>query len=239
VLAGHDPRDPGSARRAVPDFSAQLSAGVRGLRIGVLEDEIAAGPSGEIAARVRAALDVLRAEGARLVRVRLETLASAREAAFVILFAESAESHRARWSERPQEFFPDVLARFERGRALSALDFVRALAQRAAAAAEVAERFRTLDLLATACVPIEAPSLGADTTLVEGRPVEVTPQLTAHTREWNLLGHPVLALPCGVGGDGLPCALQIVARPFAEATLLRAGVAYQRATDWHRRQPRI
>jgi aspartyl-tRNA(Asn)/glutamyl-tRNA(Gln) amidotransferase subunit A len=53
----------------------------------------------------------------------------------------------------------------------------------------------------------------------------------------NYLGVPALALPCGFDSSGLPISLQLVARPFAEATLLSAGRDYQRATDWHRRVP--
>ena len=53
----------------------------------------------------------------------------------------------------------------------------------------------------------------------------------------NYLGVPALALPCGFDSRGLPISLQLVARPFAEATLLAMGRAYQRATDWHRRVP--
>ena len=53
------------------------------------------------------------------------------------------------------------------------------------------------------------------------------------------LGLPALALPCGFQPDGMPAALQLVARPFAEGLLLRAGHRYQQATDWHRRAPRL
>ena len=57
------------------------------------------------------------------------------------------------------------------------------------------------------------------------------------TRPFNFSGHPACALPCGFTSDGLPIGLQIVGRPFDEATVLRAADAYQRATDWHTRRP--
>src|SRR5262249_56213143 len=56
---------------------------------------------------------------------------------------------------------------------------------------------------------------------------------------WNVRGQPVLALPNGFGGNGLPLGMQIVGRPFGEMAILRIGHAYERATDWHARRPRL
>ncbi len=59
------------------------------------------------------------------------------------------------------------------------------------------------------------------------------------TRPFNALGLPALSVPCGFSADGRPLAVQLVGRPFAEATLLRIGHAYEQATEWHRRRPAI
>jgi aspartyl-tRNA(Asn)/glutamyl-tRNA(Gln) amidotransferase subunit A len=59
------------------------------------------------------------------------------------------------------------------------------------------------------------------------------------TGQWNLAGLPALALPCGFGSTTLPLSMQIVGKPFAEATVLKAGDAYQQLTDWHLRVPPI
>ena len=56
---------------------------------------------------------------------------------------------------------------------------------------------------------------------------------------WNVTGQPVIALPNGVGANGLPLGIQILGRPFGETTILRIGHAYERATDWHTRRPRL
>src|SRR5262249_36426774 len=56
---------------------------------------------------------------------------------------------------------------------------------------------------------------------------------------WNVTGQPVLQLPNGVGKSGLPLGMQILGRPFGETTILRIGHAYERATDWHTRRPRL
>jgi aspartyl-tRNA(Asn)/glutamyl-tRNA(Gln) amidotransferase subunit A len=61
--------------------------------------------------------------------------------------------------------------------------------------------------------------------------------LTRCTRPVSLLGLPSLSVPCGFTANGMPAAFQLIGRPYAEATLLRLGHAYQEATDWHLRSP--
>jgi aspartyl-tRNA(Asn)/glutamyl-tRNA(Gln) amidotransferase subunit A len=61
--------------------------------------------------------------------------------------------------------------------------------------------------------------------------------LTAYTSPFNLTGLPAISIPCGFDARGLPIGLQLVARPWAEARLLRVARAYERATSWHERRP--
>jgi len=63
--------------------------------------------------------------------------------------------------------------------------------------------------------------------------------LTRNTKVVNYLGLPAMSVPCGFSGSGLPMAFQLIGRPFDEATLLRAGHAYECATEWHRRVPAL
>ena len=69
--------------------------------------------------------------------------------------------------------------------------------------------------------------------------VSVEGRLTqpSFTGPWNLVGQPALAIPCGFSASGLPLSMQIVGKPFDEATVLRVGDAYQQLTDWHLRMP--
>lgn len=59
------------------------------------------------------------------------------------------------------------------------------------------------------------------------------------SRPFNFLALPSIAVPCGFASNGLPVAFQLAARPFAEEVLLRAGRAYERATDWHHKAPKL
>jgi Asp-tRNA(Asn)/Glu-tRNA(Gln) amidotransferase A subunit family amidase len=94
-----------------------------------------------------------------------------------------------------------------------------------------------VDLLAVPVIPEPAPPLRA---ALEG-PLEERiarqGRFSRLTRPFNGLGLPALSLPCGFSAAGLPLAFQLVGRPFDEATVLRVGHAYQRATDWHTREP--
>ena len=67
--------------------------------------------------------------------------------------------------------------------------------------------------------------------------IETTRRLVRLTYGWSLAGLPALSVPCGFSGAGLPVGLQLAAAPLGEATVLRAGAAYQHVTDWHLREP--
>ena len=83
----------------------------------------------------------------------------------------------------------------------------------------------------------------SDKTAVAMKPLYRAPMIDllgpSFTGMWNLIGLPGLAVPCGFSSTGLPLSMQVVGKPFAEATALRVGDAYQRLTDWHLRVPPI
>jgi Asp-tRNA(Asn)/Glu-tRNA(Gln) amidotransferase A subunit family amidase len=69
--------------------------------------------------------------------------------------------------------------------------------------------------------------------------VSVTAELVRLNHQWSLGHVPALSLPCGFTSTGLPVAIQLAARKWDEASLLRLGAAYQRVTDWHRERPPV
>jgi aspartyl-tRNA(Asn)/glutamyl-tRNA(Gln) amidotransferase subunit A len=69
--------------------------------------------------------------------------------------------------------------------------------------------------------------------------VAVTANLVRLNHQWSLGHLPALAIPCGITGDGLPFGLQLAGRPWEETVVLRAGIAFQSATDWHLRRPAL
>jgi Asp-tRNA(Asn)/Glu-tRNA(Gln) amidotransferase A subunit family amidase len=99
------------------------------------------------------------------------------------------------------------------------------------------ETLEQVDILATPTVPVPAPRIGEEQVTFRGVEERVNMPLLRCTGPFNAAQLPALSLPCGYTGTGLPVGLQLVGRPFDEATVLRAGYAYEQATDWHRRQP--
>jgi aspartyl-tRNA(Asn)/glutamyl-tRNA(Gln) amidotransferase subunit A len=93
-----------------------------------------------------------------------------------------------------------------------------------------------VDVLVTATVPYAAPRIAREVQ-IGGADEDLLMRMIRLTSPFNLTRVPVLSVPCGFTASGLPIGLQIAGRPFDEATVLRAGHAYEQATDWHRRRP--
>ncbi len=238
IMAGHDPADATTSHRRVPDYVAALGGAVRGLRVGVPENYYFDGVTPEVEAGVRDAVRAIEALGTSVRPVTLPDPAIQHGVATIIGRAESAVIHARLARERPHEMQPAVRARLEIGFHISAHDYLQAGRLRARLARQfVAEVFADVDVLIVPTIP-EAPPLHAD---MKAGPVEAFVERMGRfsrlTRPFNSLGLPALSVPCGFSADGRPFALQIVGRPFAEATVLRLGHAYQSVTDWHTRRP--
>jgi len=234
AIAGVDSADPRTVDAPVPDYLADIQAGVAGLRLGVAPGYFA-GPDllPEIGALVEEALQQMEHLGATLVPVELRTFRYALPAGFVILMVEVAQAHRRWLVERPKDYVAETRRLLELGSIIPAAHVQAANRARMAMRAEVQTAFRQarLDALLTPTLPIT--SMPIDEMVVD----RDLPRLIPFTLPWNLTGLPALSLPCGFTPAGLPAALQVVGRPFEEAMVFRVGRAYERATPWHRQRP--
>jgi len=155
------------------------------------------------------------------------------------LMQSEASAQHAQWMrQRPQDYSSAVRARLEAGFAIPAAQYLEVLRLRAS----WLERFCATTLGKAElylCPAIAVPIPTREETGARGgaQMPKMLADVTRLTRWVNYLGVPALVLPCGFDSRGLPIAMQLVARPFAEGTLLAAGHAYQRETDWHRRLP--
>ena len=236
VLAGYDPRDPASAQEPVPDYMDSLSEDLTGLKVGVPREYFEVPVDAEVEKLVRAALKTLEDLGAQVVEVAWPMYHRSADISKIILYAEAAAYHRELLLRRGEEYDPSVRWRFESGLFISGPDYLRALRHRREYTESTRELFQQVDLLAGPMEPVVAPLIEEESIQVNGESVGVIPALTQYTRPFNLTGYPALTVPCGFS-DGLPVGLQLAARPFDEATALRAGYAYQQATEWHKRRP--
>jgi len=125
----------------------------------------------------------------------------------------------------------------ELGKLVGAEQYLAAQRLRTRLYDEMRAALARVDLLATPATVLAAPRLDELQVRVGDREMGTLEAVCRLSGPFNLTGLPALALPCGFTGDGRPIGLQLVGRPFAEADVLAAGHAYQRATNWHRRRP--
>lgn len=240
VIAGPDPRDATASPHPPADYVAGLEGPVAGLRLGVPDRYYADGLDPVVQAAVERALRLLETLGLRVVPCPVPDPALLNDLGNLIARCESAAVHARLVREMPHVLQPAVRARLELGLHVSAHDYLQALRLRARATRTfLAEVLAGVDLLAAPTVPEPAPPL---TAVKAGSADEIVARMgrfSRLTRPWNTLGLPALSLPCGFAPDGRPVGLQLVGRPFDEATVLRVGHAYEQAAGWHRRRPAL
>jgi aspartyl-tRNA(Asn)/glutamyl-tRNA(Gln) amidotransferase subunit A len=239
VIAGRDPLDPTSSAEPVPDYEAALDGDLRGLRVGVPLTYFSDGADAPVLQAVEAALAVLAARGASVVRLELPLMDAVSAYGGIISRVEGAAIHAQWMRERPGDYNVHLSARLYPGYAIPAPYYVEALSRRGPVLLAFArEVFGQVDVLVTPTIKTVLPTLAA-TDIDAGPPgTEVAfMAVSANTRPFNYLGLPAVSVPCGFDPNGCPIGLQIAGRPFAEARVLQVADAYQRDTDWHRRRP--
>jgi aspartyl-tRNA(Asn)/glutamyl-tRNA(Gln) amidotransferase subunit A len=224
AVAGHDSLDPGSADVPVGDYRAELERGVAGLRLGVPRAwlEQTAGPVREGIERV---LATLAEAGARVVDVDVPDLDHLSACGRVILAAEAFAAHAADLRARPGDYGRIAFTRLAAGAALTAEDLVQAQRLRGRLTEQMNRAFDQADALICPNVMIEAPRFDAlPDAMAPGAPMQMI--------QFNVTGHPALAVPIGLGPGGLPIGLQVAGRGFDEAMVLRVGRAVEALSGW-------
>jgi aspartyl-tRNA(Asn)/glutamyl-tRNA(Gln) amidotransferase subunit A len=233
AIAGHDPKDPASAEQPVPDYRAALTGSIKGLRIGVLrhlfEDDAPIPPAAKTA--LEAAFDVLRGLGATLEDTRIRPAQVYHDVKITGAESELYAVHEPVLRARLSDFGEDFLGRTLGALLISGADYVQASRWRRALVAEMAPLYTKYDVLVTAG-PGPAPRLDSWRTINFW-------QRASLTTPFNVLGGPALAQCIGFTDDGLPLSMQIVGRPFDDATVLRVAHAYEGATPWRTRRPML
>jgi aspartyl-tRNA(Asn)/glutamyl-tRNA(Gln) amidotransferase subunit A len=231
VIAGPDPGDEWCSTRPAEDFARELERGARGLTLGVPRAWFFDGVGPAVGAAVRAALEVLERAGARRIEVTLPDMAQAHTAAHAILASEASALHEPWLRARPGDYGGDVRRALELGHLIPAVDYVNARRMQAQVRAGFRAALAEADVLIVPTLPGAPPRVG--------EPMSREPAVAWNRfmTPGNLTGFPALSLPCGFDEARLPVGLQIIGRPFEEVTVLRAGRAFERATDWHERRP--
>jgi len=237
VWAGADPADPSAASVPVPDYRRALERDVRGLRLGLVRDLFCERLDPEVRAALAAAGRALEGLGVTVEEARLPRIPHAGPAVFAIISAESMAYHEPYLRTRASEYGPDVRARLSAGQFVLASQYLKAQRARQVLRADVDGLLARFDGLLLPATPIPAPRVTDREATVDGVTEDVRGWLTRCTRPINLVGHPALAVPCGLTAGGLPIGLQLVGRWFDEATVLALGHAYEAVSPMRGRRP--
>jgi aspartyl-tRNA(Asn)/glutamyl-tRNA(Gln) amidotransferase subunit A len=230
ALAGHDPRDPNSVARPVPDLTAGIDRGVAGKRIGVVRAFFFEDCAADVVAAVDAALEVFENLGAQVEEIDLPDMAAAFTVGTITIAVEGAAYHAADLRERPELFSDELRAAFELGGFYRGVDYVQAQRLRRQLMDATERTMAGFDAVVMPTSPVPA-------TPIAGSPPEHAMLRPRNTMPFNVLGLPAISVPCGFTADGLPVGLQIAGKAFDEAGVLQIAHAYEQATDWHRRRP--
>ena len=236
VIAGNDPSDSYSASLAVGDFRAQFGQDIRGMRIGVLrhhwEEDIKVNP--ELRQAVDVALDVLRDLGAHVEEVRVRSLHDYYAVRIMLTESEIFAGHRAHLREHASDYGDHFLGRTLAACLFSSADYIAAQGLQKRMINEFEVLHERYDAFITAGSG-PAPHMNAHRSIGAQQKWSSPSMGTV----FSVTGAPALALPCGFSQAGLPLGLQIAGRHFDDARVLRIGHAYEQATQWHLRHPRL
>lgn len=234
ALAGPDARDPGSAMRAGADYTAGIGKSIKGMKIGVIhhfhetDHKVSAGTQ----AGIDAALAGFRALGAEIVPVTLSPLEDWHACGTLISLTERASAYEEWARTRLGDFSARVQERLLLGAFVTGVDYVQALRRRRELRAELQAAMAGLHVVLTAAQPEEAPR-------IEGMEPWDIARAPGFTMPFNVTGYPAISICSGFGAGDLPVAIQLVGKPFQEATVLQIADAFEKATPFRDRRPAL
>ncbi|GIO11229.1 glutamyl-tRNA(Gln) amidotransferase subunit A [Cohnella xylanilytica] len=257
AIAGHDGRDSTSANVDIPDYASALTGDVKGLRIAVPKEYFGEGIDPQVKERVLEALKTYESMGAVWEEVSLPHTEYA-VATYYLLSSSEASSNLARFDgvrygvraedpanlldlyrrSRSEGFGPEVKRRIMLGTYALSSGYYDAYYKKAQQVRTLIKRdfdqvFEKYDVIVSPTAPTTAFRLGE----------QVDDPLTMYLNDIctipaSLAGVPAISIPCGLA-DGLPVGLQIMGKPFDEATVLRAAHAFEGRTEFHKLRPAL
>ncbi|MFI5091964.1 MAG: amidase [Candidatus Acidiferrales bacterium] len=222
-----------------PDYRKLRKSIPRRFRLGWPKQYFFDRVDAEVRQAIDAATKTLESLGARIEEVSLPHLAESVEPSTNIAMAEATRYHESQgyFPARAAEYGEDVRRRLEMGREVRAVDYLHALAVKREIEKEFQAAYARVDAIVAPALPIAAPRLGENEVMMEGEKETVRSALVRLNRPANLTGDPAISIPCGFTRAGLPIGLQLIGPHWSEVRLLAIALAYEDATEWHKRHP--
>ena len=234
VIAGRDELDDTSRNSLVDDYAAAADAGAKGIRVGV-DEEYNARASNDVGTAINNAIRDLERIGARIVKVKLPEVDPCLSAWTTLCASEAAAGHAATYPSRASEYGSGFRSFLELGTSIRGQEYANAHMVRERFANRFQQLFDQADVIA--CPSMASATLPKDAIPPDARSFREPNPLLAFTAPFNMSRNPTLSMPGGPGNGAPPPSLQIVGPLLGEATLIRTGAAYERATEWHTQRP--
>jgi amidase len=224
--------DCGLLFEVIADFDAPELAPARSIGV---DRAALASVHPEVAAAAEQALGTFAALGLEVREVSLPPLEPFARGWAVTTGVEAAIAHGEWFDRAPDDYGPAMRMLIGLGRSVPAADYAALNLAGRDFAAGMARLHDVADIILVPALPVPTPTLAM---LAQGgNDPEVVSAMLRFTAAFNYSGQPSLTLPAGADSDGLPIGLQLIGPLLGEARLLAAGIAFQQATDWHRRRP--
>jgi aspartyl-tRNA(Asn)/glutamyl-tRNA(Gln) amidotransferase subunit A len=240
AIAGADTNDPMTSRRPVPDYLEALSEDLRGVRAAVVTNLTWLEETHpNVASAVQEALLVIRGCGAVVDDIALPLSEYATVFQSITTDVDSASVFLRKWLRTNwHEFDSGTRTRFAASCLIPAVVYDRAMRGRAVVRREILQALERYDVLITPTSLNPPPRLAEERDRVSGAHGHRRETLRRFTSfPFSVANTPAIAVPMGFSESGLPLSIQIAAKPFDEAAVLRVAHAYERSTAWHERHP--
>jgi aspartyl-tRNA(Asn)/glutamyl-tRNA(Gln) amidotransferase subunit A len=233
AIAGYDGGDANSANIPVADYLARLREPWKPAKIGLPRKFFFEDLDPEIAFAVEQAIGILQGLADNLVEIEIDVPTDR-----TVQTAEAYAYHAEFVSRSPELYQPETLRRICRGEEITAAEFEHHRQDLKRIRSEIHRVFDKVDVLVTPTTPVPAPAIDE----LKQNPDLLRPRellLLRNTRPVNVWGLPAISIPCGFTSAGLPIGLQIIGPQWREDRVLQLAHAYEQATDWHKRCPKL
>lgn len=237
VIAGYDPLDPVSVDVPVADYSRAIRTSTSKLRVGVARSPFFDDLNPEVAKAVESAIDVLRKLTASVKDVQVPPTGNIAD-----VWNPEIYAYHAPWITKTPELYQQATRNLiQRGDDGKSAAYAQARHQVDVVRREIKNVFANVDVLVTPTQRGLAPLI------VPQQPAANAPRGSAaagaggivNTGAFDIYGLPTISIPCGFSASGLPIGLQISAAHFAEITVIALAHAYEQATEWHSKRPKL
>ena len=237
AIAGYDSEEITSVQMDIPNYTAALRTRPTSVRVGVARDFFFEGLHPEIGTATTQALAVLEKLTAGLTDVQISARTQ-EELRSTVRAAEAYAYHAEFIAKSPQLYQPETLARIRAGVGIDTATYIHGRQQLDRTRRNISRVFRTVDAVVTPASSIIPPAITEFSRDRNGS-ADFLIQSIRNTSPFNVYGWPTISIPCGFTASGLPIGLQISGPPGGDAVVLQVANAYEQATEWHKRKPRI